>query len=462
MKPVLTPLSPQRQRWGWAIAIVGLPLDHGGVHPAARHGRAHQRALAVPRAGDGRRPGRWRLPAVVAVIGGFVLANWYFTPPFHELAIAHGENLLALVVYVFAAGTSPCSSTASAQPDARRTLPGRGGSAGGARRVTHPSRYGRRDGRSAPRHLRHARQPSSPATATSWRTLVSSGVDPHAIRSRRTSVETSETTSSSPSPAAIDIERGPARPQRVRRPPHRGRRERPAADRGRQGVGPGGCEHAARVAAASRVARPAHPLASIKASISSLRQRDIDWAPDDIDEFQRTIEEETDRLTDGRQPARHEPTPGVSARSRAAPHQRRGGRARRDRQPRDRRSRVELDVPESLPDVSADPALLTRHSPTWSATPCATPPAPAHGAGHRRRDPARGNTRVAIRIDRPRPRDQARRPRARVPAVPTTRRPSSRRNRRRPRLGDSATSASGAGGVRVRPTGLTASATRKR
>ena len=29
------------------------------------------------------------------------------------------------------------------------------------------------------------------------------------------------------------------------------------------------------------------PLASIKASISSLRQRDIDWAPEDVDEFQR-------------------------------------------------------------------------------------------------------------------------------------------------------------------------------
>ena len=40
------------------------------------------------------------------------------------------------------------------------------------------------------------------------------------------------------------------------------------------------------------------PLAWIKASISSLRQRDIDWSPEDVDEFQRTIEEETDRLTE--------------------------------------------------------------------------------------------------------------------------------------------------------------------
>ena len=40
------------------------------------------------------------------------------------------------------------------------------------------------------------------------------------------------------------------------------------------------------------------PLASIKASISSLRQDDIVWPPETVDEFQETIESETDRLTD--------------------------------------------------------------------------------------------------------------------------------------------------------------------
>ena len=39
------------------------------------------------------------------------------------------------------------------------------------------------------------------------------------------------------------------------------------------------------------------PLASIKASISSLRQHEIDWPPDLRAEFEATIESETDRLT---------------------------------------------------------------------------------------------------------------------------------------------------------------------
>ena len=39
------------------------------------------------------------------------------------------------------------------------------------------------------------------------------------------------------------------------------------------------------------------PLASIKASASSLRQPDIQWSPQDEAEFLETIEEETDRLT---------------------------------------------------------------------------------------------------------------------------------------------------------------------
>jgi two-component system sensor histidine kinase KdpD len=40
------------------------------------------------------------------------------------------------------------------------------------------------------------------------------------------------------------------------------------------------------------------PLAGIKASISSLRQRHISWPADQVDEFYCTIEEETDRLDD--------------------------------------------------------------------------------------------------------------------------------------------------------------------
>jgi two-component system, OmpR family, sensor histidine kinase KdpD len=39
------------------------------------------------------------------------------------------------------------------------------------------------------------------------------------------------------------------------------------------------------------------PLASIKASVSGLREPDVDWTPEQTDEFLAAIEEETDRLT---------------------------------------------------------------------------------------------------------------------------------------------------------------------
>ena len=39
------------------------------------------------------------------------------------------------------------------------------------------------------------------------------------------------------------------------------------------------------------------PLASVKAAVSSLRQRDVHWNAAEVDEFLATIEEETDRLS---------------------------------------------------------------------------------------------------------------------------------------------------------------------
>jgi two-component system sensor histidine kinase KdpD len=39
-------------------------------------------------------------PALATAVVGFVLVNWYFTPPFHTLTISEGENLLALFVFL--------------------------------------------------------------------------------------------------------------------------------------------------------------------------------------------------------------------------------------------------------------------------------------------------------------------------------------------------------------------------
>jgi two-component system, OmpR family, sensor histidine kinase KdpD len=44
------------------------------------------------------------LPAAVAAVAAFLLANWYFTPPFHHFRIAKQTDLLALVVFIAVAG----------------------------------------------------------------------------------------------------------------------------------------------------------------------------------------------------------------------------------------------------------------------------------------------------------------------------------------------------------------------
>jgi two-component system sensor histidine kinase KdpD len=54
------------------------------------------------------------VPAFVCAITGFLLANWYFTPPYYEFTISEGENLVALVIFlVVGAVVSVLVATAS-------------------------------------------------------------------------------------------------------------------------------------------------------------------------------------------------------------------------------------------------------------------------------------------------------------------------------------------------------------
>ncbi|HEY8558430.1 MAG TPA: DUF4118 domain-containing protein, partial [Actinomycetes bacterium] len=44
------------------------------------------------------------VPAAVAAVGAFLLANWYFIPPLHHFRIAKQADVLALVVFIAVAG----------------------------------------------------------------------------------------------------------------------------------------------------------------------------------------------------------------------------------------------------------------------------------------------------------------------------------------------------------------------
>lgn len=103
------------------------------------------------------------------------------------------------------------------------------------------------------------------------------------------------------------------------------------------------------------------PLASIKASASSLRQSDVDWPADVREDFLASIEEETDRLTtivsnlldmSRLQAGAVRPALRPVSLEEVLPATvlALGGRA----------AAVDLAVPADLPDVLADPALLDR------------------------------------------------------------------------------------------------------
>jgi len=103
------------------------------------------------------------------------------------------------------------------------------------------------------------------------------------------------------------------------------------------------------------------PLAGIKASVSSLRQPDVNW-PDEVrDEFLASIEDETDRLTtivsnlldmSRLQAGVLSPVVRPVSLEEVVPATVHGIGARAPG--------VELDLPADLPDVQADPALLER------------------------------------------------------------------------------------------------------
>ncbi len=85
---------------GLALAAIGLPiltwvLSNLGDHVGLPSVLLIFLLLVVTVSAIG---GVW--PALTAAVAGFLLVNWYFTPPIHTFTIADGENLLALSVFL--------------------------------------------------------------------------------------------------------------------------------------------------------------------------------------------------------------------------------------------------------------------------------------------------------------------------------------------------------------------------
>lgn len=102
-RAIRTGLSPRRQLIGGLVAVIGL-LTLTAVLVPLRDDVAVESVLllyllvVVATAAIG---GVW--PASAAAFVAVALVNWFFTPPFHTLAIDEGKHLLALVVFLVVA-----------------------------------------------------------------------------------------------------------------------------------------------------------------------------------------------------------------------------------------------------------------------------------------------------------------------------------------------------------------------
>jgi two-component system sensor histidine kinase KdpD len=186
-----SPLPARRRALGWLLGLGGLVLLTVVLANLRRSIELPTvlvlyLALVVATAAVGG-----RLPAFLAAIGGFLCANWFFTPPFHRLAIADADHTVALVV-----------------------------SLGVAALVSHFVDAAARRSMEEARARSEARKAQLLAEANELRTALLQAVS-HDLRT---------------------------------------------------------------------------PLASVKASVSSLCQDDVTWSPEETKEFLTTISEETDRL----------------------------------------------------------------------------------------------------------------------------------------------------------------------
>ncbi|HZI37200.1 MAG TPA: ATP-binding protein, partial [Acidimicrobiia bacterium] len=293
----LSPLPPRRRGLGWLAAVAGVPLltlllanlrDTVALPTVL----VLFLALVVTTAAIGG-----SRPAFLAAVGGFLTANWFFTPPFHRLAVADAENGLALATFLGVAALVSHFVDAAAH---RSLEAGRARSeaqtlATLAATTTEddplPSLLG---------HLRDAFGLETAAVlakqADGWSVEATSGAPAPTHPEDATFVEPLPpdgvlavvgkdlAAEDRPLLKAFAAELASARERR---------RLRAEANRARQ-LADANELRSALLQAVSHDLRT--PLASIKASVSSLCQDDVDWTAEERRDFLGTIADETERL----------------------------------------------------------------------------------------------------------------------------------------------------------------------
>ena len=328
-----------------ALSVSGLHLDLGDdllVYLVA--------VVAVAVVG-----GFW--PAVLAAVVASLLVNWYFTPPVHTLTIADGKSLLALLLFVTVAVTVSsvvhlaahrASQAARSTDEAAELLALAQTVLGGADTPTTlldhltASRGGRAELLERVRG-QWVRIAISGAAADSDPVLrAQARADLMLLIAGQTRPVTTRLLDGLAAQAAAALDRDRLRTQAAQA----------------EALAEGNRMRTALLAAVSHDLRT--PLASIKASVSTLRQTDVDWTPADEAALLATIEQSADRLdalignlldmsrltTGSLQPFLR-----ATAIDEVAPMALRG---------LDGGTCMQLSVPDGLPLVHTDPGLLER------------------------------------------------------------------------------------------------------
>lgn len=354
-------VGPRRRLIAWMLTLLGLPLVTVALVPV-RDDIGLPTVLVlyllfvvVDAAVGGM------AAALVAAVAGFLAANWFFTPPFHDWSIASGENLLALLCYLL---TAAIVSTLVASSARRRAEAAR---ARAEARTLSALASSVVDADPLPVLMSHLRR-SFDLTGVSllrradgsWRVEASDGDgvgDPGSADDTYTVGDGLVLTLSGRDLAAEDRQLLTAFAANLTVALER--RELHAEAAHTEALTEANELRSALLQAVSHDLRS--PLAGIKASVNSLRQPDITWTTEETSEFLATVEEETDRLTalvDNlldmsrihaeaiapmlRPTMLEEVVPAAVSSI--------GQRARF----------VTVEVPETLPPVRADPSLLER------------------------------------------------------------------------------------------------------
>src|SRR5689334_9863666 len=316
-------------------------------------------------------------PAVLGAASASLLLNWYFTPPLHTFTIDKPDNLLALLLFVTVAilvssvvhlAASRAGQAARSREEARLLLTLAQTVLGGA---DTPAAV-----------LDHlvttlgGRAELLEFVGGRWVPIAASGSAPDGAATTRVSVRTDLAleVAGQPDPIAPGLLAGFAAQAAAALDRERLRTQAAQAE----ALAEGNRMRTALLAAVSHDLRT--PLASIKASVSSLRQTDVAWTESDEEALLATIEQNADRLdglignlldmsrlhTGSLQPFLRPLTVDE-----VAPIALRG---------LDAPANVRFEVPDELPLILADPGLLERvlanlFSNALHHSPAARPPA---------------------------------------------------------------------------------------